>query len=122
MTDKLSDREDEALVDNVAAIETEEKPAAPVASLGNVMANPLLATVSDTLQEVIAETHSEGLTDVVGPSLVDTVADTLTDAKAKTICHTLRDVEAEAFFEMLANVVTDFQAQKIGDTLWDFPG
>lgn len=88
----MGDREDEPRVDNVAAIETEEQPAAPVDSLGNVMANPLLAMVSVTLREVIAETLSDGLSDVVGHSLVDTVDDTLTDAEAKTICQTLRDV------------------------------
>lgn len=112
-TGKLGDREDEALVDKVAAIETEEEQAAPVDSLGNVMANALLTTVSHTLQEVIADTLSYGLSDVAGPSQVDTVADRLTDAEAKTICQTLRDVQAGAFFEILADSVADLQAQKI---------
>lgn len=64
------------MVETVAATEAPEEGATLDDALGNVLANPLLNTVADSIQAVMPETLIGGLGDVEGDSLVDTIADT----------------------------------------------
>ena len=78
-------------------------------TLGDVEAEPLVDTLTDTLSEVVAKTIADALTCVEAKEPFKTEASTLAGVDPYSCLHTLNELEAEALVYTQAHTFPQVQ-------------